>query len=120
MSGEDVLILISDYPGDASGQMGNATRRRTDENMMYDIDSTLHMLDVELGWEWHNWHPVVIRTAIGLAWTLGAKTAISPKKTPKYPQFTDALARYGEDYLDDLYTTYVISPTVSLGVGYEF
>ena len=54
------------------------------------------------------------------AFTLGASTTLTPDYTPRAPHLTSAFARYGESYLDDLYTSYVFSPVVSVGVGYSF
>jgi len=114
VTGQDVLMLVTDYPGEVPQKgFGNQTRE-------YSIDSTLHMVNAEFGWEWTDLDPWVFRTALGIAWTVGAETAVNAEFEPKSRNVNGALETYAEDYLDDLYTTVVISPTFSFGVGYRF
>ena len=90
--------------------------------LSYTIDSTLHMFDLELGWEWSQWTPVSIRTAIGLAWTVTSQTSVSANvstQPSRIEKANDNLESFAEEYLDDLFTSYVITPTFSLSVGYQ-
>lgn len=82
--------------------------------------STLHMLDLEFGWCWPLWRRLQLRTAVGGAFTVRASTRITPDYTPKTPQLTAAFTEYGESYLDDIFTSYVFTPVVSLSLGYAF
>ena len=64
VSGQDLIVLVTDFQGDpdALGRRGRA--------LDYSVESSLHMLDLEVGWEWFDFDPWVFRTGIGLAWTL--------------------------------------------------
>lgn len=89
----------------------------------YDVRSTLHMVDVETGWRWLLWRDrIVLRAALGFAGTVGSKTVLEPKDTTRLTDTAalQTLAREGEAYLDDIYTSYVFTPVVSVGVGYRF
>lgn len=86
----------------------------------YAIDSTLHMLDVELGWQWLAWQRVTFRLGLGAALTIGATTSIEPNQPPLYPQVSRHFTEQAADYLDHVYTSYVFTPTVSFAAGYRF
>lgn len=87
----------------------------------YRVRSVLHMVDVELGWEWRFLRErLVLHTALGFAGTVAARTTITPDYTPRAPQATAAFAAAGERYLDGLYTSYVFTPVLSIGLGYRF
>jgi hypothetical protein len=90
------------------------------ENKNYKVGSVLHMLDVELGWEWEIVKHFFVRAALGGAFTVGSSTTIEPDFQPKAPRLTAAFASAGETYLDTTYTTYVFTPVVSLWAGYAF
>ncbi|MEL6179234.1 MAG: hypothetical protein AAFS10_09780 [Myxococcota bacterium] len=107
LTGEDLLILATGFEGTFSGQEGNT----------YDVSCTLHMLDVEVGWEW-DLEPWVMRAAVGAAFTLGSSTDIKPGADDS--TFTQALITFSENYLNDLFTSYVHSPTLSFSAGYRF
>lgn len=109
LSSEELLTAATDGAGEAS----NAGRE-------YAIDATLHMLDAEVGYEWVFWDQLVARVGLGVAATLGSRTEVSPQFQPLAPRFVDALTAEAEAYLDDIFTTYVITPTVSVAVGYRF
>lgn len=114
VTGRDVIVLVTDYPGEVPPG-GGANQPRE-----YAIDSTLHMVNVEFGWEWTDLEPWIFRTALGVAWTVAADTTVAAEFEPKAPAFNDGLETYAEDYLDDLYTTTIISPTLTFGAGYRF
>jgi hypothetical protein len=90
----------------------------------YDIRSTLHMLIVEIGWEWSLWRDrLSLRAAIGGAFTVGASTAIDPvfaTSGPAEARLVQAFTGFGEGYLDDTYTSYVHTPVISVAAGYRF
>jgi len=94
---------------------GEATGSRA-----FDITSTLHMVDVELGWELALHERLRLRTAIGGAFTVASSTRIEPTYTPRSPRAVSELARAGEAYLDDTYTSYVMSPVASVSLSYVF
>lgn len=115
VTGQEVLVLLTgaEVPSAGSGMT----------LLDYDVRSTLHMVDVETGWRWLVWEDrIVLRAALGFAGTVGAKTTMEPKDASRLTDTAalQALAREGEAYLDDLYTRYVFTPVVSVGVGYRF
>ncbi|MEZ4407501.1 MAG: hypothetical protein R3A52_13650 [Polyangiales bacterium] len=90
-------------------------------NYTYAVRSTLHMVDVELGWEWLFLRDrPVVGAALGFAGTLTSRTTITPQYTPRAPQATASLSAYGQEYLDDLLRSYVFTPVLSVSVGYRF
>ncbi|MEZ4436417.1 MAG: hypothetical protein R3F65_28795 [bacterium] len=89
----------------------------------YDIDSTLHTLRLDFGWRFDLYADALyLDAAIGVLTTVAAETVVTPP--PSDRPFGQAgrqrLADETETYLDDTYTTYVHSPTVTLGLGWRF
>jgi hypothetical protein len=84
--------------------------------------STLHMLDVEVGWRFPIGPHFAAWTALGGAFTLGSSTRLTPDATndPRIDQAARAIADAGARRLDDIYTSYVFTPVLSLGVAYVF
>jgi len=121
ITGQEAIVLLTggtDPGGGGGGGMGGGSAA-----LNYDVRSTLHMLDVETGWRWLLWHDrIVLNAAVGFAGTVAAKTTMEPKDTTALTDTAalQALAKEGEDYLDDIYTSYVFTPVVTVGVGYRF
>ncbi len=86
----------------------------------FSLGSTLHMLDVEFGWEWLILERLHLRAALGGAFTVGSSTSIEPDYRPRAPQATKIYTTASEAYLDNIYTSYVFTPVISVGVGYRF
>ena len=82
------------------------------------LESTLHTLDSQLGYRWHV-GDVTVRVALGFIATVGASATIEVE-SPLNPNLTADLVRLGEAYLEDVYRSYVFTPTLGLGVGYDF
>lgn len=82
--------------------------------------SSLHMVDVEIGWEQVFESGLFLRGALGGAFTFAASTSIEPDFQPRAPQLFGRLTSAGETYLDDVYTSYVFVPVLTLGAGYLF
>jgi len=74
---------------------------------------------VGVGWAWRPWKGLTLRAAIGGAFTVGAGTSVEPEFQPLVPGLHKPFTTYCENYLDDIYTTYVFTPTVSLAVGWQ-
>jgi hypothetical protein len=83
--------------------------------------STLHMLDVELGWEARLAPDLRLRTAVGGIFTLAASTHIEPDFDPGLlgSLAVKALARAGELYLDRMYEKYVHTPVVTIALEWS-
>ena len=123
----DVGYGLAALGGSAAGDqiISAATGRTvpTTGGRQYDLSSTLHMVDVEIGWEWALWGRLSLRAAVGGAFTLGASTSM----TPKFPtgsaleaRGVQAFTSFGAAYLDHTYTSYVHAPLVTVAVGYRF
>lgn len=111
VAGEDLVALATGIdPPDTLGS-------RRD----YDVDSTLHLLGAELGWEWRlRARPVVLRASLGVVTTVAARTSIEPRFRPLAPALVDAFTTGAEDYLDRLYLDHVHAPAIAASAGYAF
>ncbi len=86
----------------------------------YDIASTLHMIDAEVGWRFILWKNLSLRVALGFAGTFVASTSVDPTFPVVLPQVVHTFTKPAEDYLNDIYTSYVFFPTLSVGLGWRF
>mgnify|MGYP000980163059 FL=1 len=88
----------------------------------YDLDATLHMIDVELGWIWLVAKDALsIRLEVGFTATLGASATVTPRFTPPAAA-RDKVAdwtRQAADYLERTCRTYVMTPVIGLGIGWR-
>lgn len=110
--GASASTIVSAATGASSPEAG------TDKN--FKVSSALHMVDVELGWEWVLLEHLFVRAAAGGAFTLAASSSVTPDYTPRAPRVTEAFGASSAAYLDETYTTYVFTPVVSLWAGYSF
>lgn len=83
------------------------------------IDSTLHNFELVLGWRFDLPSDFTIRTELGLLWTLGSRVGVE-LEGGRGDVAAEVLERAAEVYLEDIYTTYVISPTVGIWFGKRF
>lgn len=79
----------------------------------YDIRSQLHMFDAELGWEFALPGDLCARAGLGFAMTFNANSDVEALQT-----FDEFLGKI-ETFLDQTYTRYGVTPTVTFGVGYK-
>jgi hypothetical protein len=88
------------------------------DNVHFDITSQIHLVDLELGWEWHVARHALIRLGLGAALATSA-----PSRATLQPAIADPrLVPYAEraaTTLDHALTTYVKLPLISILVGYE-
>ena len=108
---EDLITVVTGSPPPRD----DPTTDRT-----YDVTSTLHMLDVEIGWSWDLWEGLALRAAVGFAGTLGAQSEVSPAFRPIVQRAVQTFTDVAERYLNNVYTTYVFTPVMSLALGYRF
>ena len=111
INSEDILTLATGF----SPPSTEPTRMRT-----YDITSTLHMIDAEIGWGFSIWKGLTLRVALGFAGTLAASTSVKPAFPVVLPGVVEAFTKPTEDYLNDTYTSYVFAPTISAALGWSF
>ncbi len=89
----------------------------------YDIASTLHMIDLEVGWKRVYQDRWTVRAALGFTGTLAASSTVKATFVPDRPAGQRLVAEFEdfvEDYLVDTYTSYVFSPVVTVAFGYRF
>jgi len=110
-SPEEVLVALTGIePPEEEG----ALDRR------YDVRSTLHMVDVELGWRWLVGEHLTARVGLGMGVTFSASSTVEPEFEPTQPTRTAVFTGLAESYLDRTYEEYVHFPTLSLSLGYVF
>ena len=113
-----------------TGQMiGDDSASYSDRKpIMIDAASTLHMLGLELGWEWvvvklKPGQSLTLRTSIGWSYTFSSSAALDVDLTGRRPKVQEALKQLGvagEEYLVDTFDRYVHPPTVSFALGYQW
>lgn len=80
----------------------------------YQVDASLHMLDLELGWQWFLPWGILLRAGTGLAATFSSSATVDAVRT--MDQYEDtATAR-----LNTIFANYGFSPLLTLAVGYRF
>lgn len=78
------------------------------------LRTTLHALHARIAWRWILAEHFVIRAAVGYVHTIHADTAIDLDVR------TGAAIDLAETYLDDILTSYGLSPELQLTAGYRF
>lgn len=90
------------------------------ESRGYDVQSILHLLDIELGWQWPVWRGLTFRVALGAALTVWSNTTVTPRFQPRLPGLQEQFTSAAEQYLDNTYRSYVFTPTVTFAAGWRF
>lgn len=92
--------------------------------LRYDMSSTLHLLNGELGWEWTMFRFVSMRLAVGFMGTITSQTSIKVTSNGSAPANVTAAAQSGANdaavFIDNAYQSYVFSPYVSFSTGIRF
>ena len=92
-----------------------------DVGQPFRASSTLHMIDAEIGYMWSMIEDhLTIRLALGFAGTLESSTTVEPLFQPSQPAAVKDWTTRSEAFLDDIYTTYLFMPVISVGMGYRF
>ncbi|MBI4700951.1 MAG: hypothetical protein HY744_07285 [Deltaproteobacteria bacterium] len=116
VTGQDVLVLATGKP--APQEAGQKL-----DKLSFSVGSRLHLLVAEAGYEWLLWDRLVIRAAAGFAGTVAAKTKAEAQFSTgraKIDALITEFGNYGAAYLDDIYTSYVYTPTITVAAGYRF
>jgi hypothetical protein len=111
LTGTDVLLL---------GKGAIPPQEATTPFRHYEVSSTLHMVVVEIGWEQPLMDWLFVRGALGFAGTETASSTIKPLFVSEDRVFLQTYCDAAAGYLNQLYTKYVYSPTLTLGVGARF
>lgn len=91
-----------------------APESRDGSTTEFDIASTLHNVEVLLGWRFDLPQRFTLRTELGVLWCVAA--AVDVEVTSERAG-TAALETAAEIYLVETYERYVVSPTIGLWVG---
>lgn len=83
----------------------------------YQLDSMLHMLTAEVGWEWVFDETWLIRVAAGMAATIAARSDLGYRSQRSGPLQHDELSTAYAAWLDDVYTSVLFTPVVAVAVG---
>ncbi len=83
------------------------------------VETTLHMVYLEAGWHWAGSDGLSLRLALGAALTAGSSTTITAHgAVAKYQQVEELLAP-SEAHLDEVFTSKLFMPTLTLAVGWQ-
>lgn len=96
-----------------------------EESDAHHLKSRIHLVTVQLGWEWLLAERLVLRSSVGGAFTVGSQTeATALSTTTSDRPGREALQSVGiealEAYLDNTYQSYVHTATIGVEVGYRF
>ena len=124
--GATAASLIEGITGQMLGDDDAASPDR--EPLMIDAASTLHMLGLEIGWEWpvlrfKSEESLILRASIGWSYTFRSSAVLDVDFAGRRPIAKEALKQLGvagEEYLVDTFDRYVHPPTVSLALGYQW
>lgn len=87
------------------------------------LSATLHSFHIEVGWRFVVRERLVIRTMLGYLQTVASESRLDVDRATLRPIAATAVDRAEvalDDYLRDLFTTYVKAPVISLHLGYRF
>lgn len=107
--------LVSAATGQSAGSSSDAGQ--------FEIDSTalLHLVDLEVGWEWVVKDVWVVGVALGGTFTVHSESTMKlDGPSGNAPAWGAALTRAGEQYLDDILGDYVHTVSLNLSVAYRF
>ncbi len=91
----------------------------------FNMNSTLHMMSGELGYEFHFFRNVMsLRLAVGFTGTVASNTQIQAQVSSAVPaQFRATItsaANQAAGAFDNMYRQYIFSPTFSIATGFRF
>lgn len=84
----------------------------------YDTSAVIHMVDLELGWQWKVVMGFTIRLAVGVSWAVATTTSLKPAFMPQDSTATNTYSSSVSDYLAGNYKNMLL-PTASLALGWK-
>lgn len=87
-----------------------------------DFDSSAHMMGFELGWEFDLVEDLVLRLALGWAYTIAAHADVDVRATPD-PDIRGEVENFENDterVVERAYRQYLHPPTLGIGLGWRF
>ena len=124
--------LIEGITGTSQGESSTRRGDPSREPLQVDASATLHMWDVELGWEWllHGSETdtgiqegLILRAAIGWSYTFASSAELAAAVEDDQPRLKQAATRLeeaGEEYLVDTFDSYIHPPSLTLALGYQW
>ena len=88
------------------------------EGTAWDLTTTNHFIDLQIGWRFDLAERLSLRIAVGFAFTVASQSTIETAQSDR-PNIAAAIAEAGEVYLEDVFTSYVHTPTLTLAVGWD-
>jgi len=85
----------------------------------FDVDSTLHLFGFEASHRWNWKNGLTLRAALGFVSTIAASSTVTPRGDPVSARLSRGFAEDLETYLDETYTSYVHTPYIGVGLGYD-
>ncbi len=93
----------------------------TSGNNGFDLNWSLHFVDLEIGWHVVVLEHLSLRFAIGVAVSVGAKARVTPAfANATVPKRAHELAAEAETLLNDAYAPGAVIPSVTIALGYQF
>ncbi len=86
----------------------------------FEAEAAMHMIDVELGWQWNVWEAVWLRTALGGAFTLSSSAKVERQFDAPAAAAWDAFEDESEAYLVDTFESYGHTAVFSVAAGWRF
>lgn len=83
------------------------------------LDVSLHMIHAETGWQWRLPRGITLRLGLGAAVAVGASSSISVGNPALLPPGTSAVLGAAEAEINDTLTSYVVTPTLTLALGWQ-
>lgn len=107
--------------GLVAGLTGEEVPQSSTDSTARDLRATalVGLATVRMGWVWEPTHALVVRFDVGGAFTVFSNTTIRPPEGARFPEAWTPLTTAGAVYLDDVMTTYVMTPTVGLALGWR-
>ena len=105
-----------------AGLTGYEATNFTPNSGAYAVRSVLHMADLEVGWKTLIAHGWTFRTGLGVAATFAASSTVeseSPSTARARQRLVSEFEAFSERYLVDTYTQYVITPVLTIALGYR-
>lgn len=113
LTGPEIVAAVVADPPQGTGQGQSA--------LEIDATAMLHMLDLEIGYEWLITEIWTLRVGLGGTFTVAGSSELTVDTAgASQPQWAGPLTSKGEAYLDDVFTSYVHTLTLNLAFGYRF
>lgn len=86
-------------------------------NSNFDVAASVHLLHVEAGWQWELGDYVWLRTGIGWGFSIASATTVDAQTSRN--RGISAFETLTENYIDDLFTSYVHPPQITFAIGWQ-